>query len=287
MKYIFIINPSSGNGDYQRVVDALNIIKKTQKDIDYDLVLSEYKYHIYEIIKQYQQQRVCLVACGGDGTIHEVLNAMDLENNILAALPLGSGNDFLKMNINHKDTLVSAIKHILSSKESYIDYGEANEIKFINSFGLGFDTRVMVAYDKYRSRFKNRKRAYNYSVFMALKDISSTFVTIDNQSYEIFLMAINNGKFYGSTFMPAPNARIDDGMLDLCIVKKLNYFDILKLMPKYKKGQHLGLKQVVYYQAKSFKIENKKPILMALDGELYKMKDVDVKVVPKGVKFIL
>lgn len=287
MKYIFIINPNSGNGNYQVLVDALNIVKKTVKDFDYDLVLSEYKYHVYEIVKRYQQQSVCLVACGGDGTINEVLNSMDLENNILAALPLGSGNDFLKMGINQEDSLVKSIEHILSSEYRYIDYGVANEIKFINSFGLGFDTRVMVAYDKYRTRFKNRKRAYNYSVFMALKDISSTFITIDNKSYEIFLMAINNGKFYGGTFMPAPNAKLDDGMLDLCLVNKLNYFEIMKLMPKYKKGQHLGLKQVVHYQAASFKIENKNPILVALDGELYTMKDIDVKVVPKGVKFIL
>lgn len=287
VKYIFIINPSSGSGNYQALIDALNIVRKNVDNFEYDLVLSEYKYHIYEIVKRYIEQEVCLVACGGDGTINEVLNSMNLDKHILATIPIGSANDFIKMRPFEMESLVEEIKHLLNTKPIAIDFGMANEIRFINSFGLGFDTRVMTIYDKYRDKFKNRDRAYSYSVFLALKNIQPTKIKVNGIEYRTFLMAINNGKYYGGSFKPTPDASLLDGLLDLCLIKKLNYFEILTLIPAYKKGNHTNIKKAVMVQAKSFSLESDLELLVSLDGELYKMKNINVRVVERGVKIIL
>lgn len=287
MKYIFIINPSSGTGNYQALIDALNIVRKNGYNFEYDLVLSEYKYHIYEIVKRYNEQEVCLVACGGDGTINEVLNSMNLDKHILATIPIGSANDFIKMRPYQIESLVDEIKHLVDTKPIAIDFGLANEIRFINSFGLGFDTRVMTIYDKYRDKFKNRDRAYSYSVFLALKNIAPTKIKVNGIEYQTFLMAINNGKYYGGSFKPTPDASLLDGLLDLCLINKLNYFEILSLIPAYKKGSHTKIKKAVLAQAKSFSLESDNELLVSLDGELYKMKNINVRVVEQGVKIIL
>ena len=100
------------------------------------------------------------------------------------------------------------------------------------------------------------------------------------------LAAIANGKYYGGGIKPCPNADVNDGFLDCCIIDSTYLFSKIKLLPKYKKGNHTNLKQANIFKAKEVSIVSTKKFPISVDGEIYYTNKLHIKVLPKAINIV-
>lgn len=282
MIFNFIINPQSGHYSYQEVVDYIRLYAQDHPEFDYRLHLTERVGHATEIAKSITGEDNCIFAIGGDGTINEVLNGLNLECT-LACVPIGSGNDFVKMlnypkGLNTQEWLIETIE----GKQIEIDFGLANDERFINSCNTGMDALVIVEFNKLRKLSIPNSMVYLLAVGKTImKPVSQQIkLSIDDQTpYEVdsVLCALMNGKYYGNGFTPTPHAQIQDKQFELCQVDNLNLFKISKLINKYKKGTHVNDPAVHLHSCKNLVLESDKEMLYCLDGELKKSNKIVCK----------
>lgn len=313
MKYIFIVNPVAGNDDKQKIFSR---IKSTFRSLDDEMIIE--KTHAQgdakEIAKRYVDKygKDCIiVSCGGDGTVHEIANALADTDTAMMILPLGTGNDFAKKiygtkNINVENVIKSfgfyngKIKYDIKA----IDLIDYNGEKCINVMSYGLDTVVETIGRKIASRVpKLGHQAYNLAVFPVLckpihyniayditcvdKDTGEEYrMKCDNKDYALF--AICNASYYGGGFCPAPNSVLDDGILDYALVDGLSLPAALPLIPKYSNGTltEKDSKSVHMGYIKSGRIwsVDGSPLLGNCDGENFDYSDVNFRVVEKSLK---
>ncbi len=293
MKFVFIINPISGKKHYQSVVDIVKIYAKKHPDFEYDLVLTEYTGHAKEIAANYPNaQACCFVACGGDGTLNEVLNGLQ-DQAILAQIPIGSGNDFFKMlGYDNDSDLETLVVSTIEGKVANIDYGRVNSERFINSCNMGLDADVLIEFDKNRGRIPNRF-LYAYSIMKTIQKPKAHINRIENHTdnkvleEDMMLLTVMNGQFYGNGFTPTPLAEIQDGMFDICWVEKMSVPRIISLLSKYKKGKHINEKRVHFLKSNHLTISSKEPLRYGLDGELKESYKIEIENMAGQLKFMV
>lgn len=101
------------------------------------------------------------------------------------------------------------------------------------------------------------------------------------------LIAVGNGRFYGGGMLAVPDARIDDGLFDICLIENMGRLKILLLLPKYMKGRHGSIREVHFHRGKRVEITPAKPIAMNIDGEIDMVSKAVFEIIPKGLKFIV
>lgn len=268
MKHIFIVNPTSGNGDYRRIVKWLN------ENLDpsiYEVHYTEYAGHATEIASRYKEG-VYLYSVGGDGTAFEVLNGLNLEVP-LSLIPAGTGNDFFKM-FKFDGSLEELVKKSIENQNIIkVDFGEVNGKRFMNCSNIGVDADVNAYANNIRPKHISRKFVYAYSAIVKIFTMKPTKLNIiadgETINKDITLFSIMNGRWYGNGFKSAPNALVDDGLFDVCMVDALSIPRALFLVAKYFKGTHLGLKEVDLKHLKRLTISSDKPITYGCDGEIF------------------
>lgn len=278
MKHVFIVNPTSGKGNYKVLVDWVE--NNLDKD-SYELVYTNYVGHAKDIAESYGPD-VILYAVGGDGTAHEVLNGMD-QNATLSIIPTGTGNDFYKM-IGDKNDLVSMIeKTALHGITRKVDVGKVNGNLFLNCTNIGVDADVNLRANKMRMKYIPREFVYLISALREVFTIKPYDIEIkENGEFKknpIALMSVMNGMFYGNGFKSAPEAKIDDGLLDLCLVDPVTTSRAFVLLPKYNQGKHLKLKEVTYKKIEKLEIMSEQPLVVACDGEIFETNHLQIEVV--------
>lgn len=291
MKHLFIINPVAGKG---RPLELISEIKRIFHDLkeEYYIEVSEYPGHATEIVERYVKDDIYRVySVGGDGTLNEVLNGIVGSNSCIAVIPGGSGNDFfrsIKSDKDEKDVLIRTIH----GKEKEVDIAKVNGKYFINISSVGFDAETAYNAQKLkRFPFIGGGIAYTIAVFITIIKNKSydVHITYDDKYYNgrILLTAIANGRYYGGGILPAPKAELNDGLLDICIIKALGRFKILTLFPKYIKGNHVNLKEVFLSKAGKIEIHCKKDIPLNIDGEVSKVRSAVFEIIPNGIKIII
>lgn len=298
MKHIFIINPTAGKKDstekvVKEIKGVLNedeyIIYKTKAPLD----ATEYVKKMCEEIKE----DVCFYACGGDGTLNEVANGAALcPNAYVTSYPIGSGNDFLKYFGDPKNFL--DLKSLINGKRIAADILKFGDKYILNICNMGFDADVCIRMEKYKKLpLMSGKGAYNLGVLVTfLKKMNNKFkITIDDDEV-IFddysmLCTVSNGICYGGGYYCAPKALIDDGLIDVCIVKKISKFSMIKMIKKYKVGKHLEdpkFKDIIIYRTcKRVRIESEKPVNYSRDGEVGSSLNIYIELIPKGINFVI
>ncbi len=296
MIFHFILNPNSGKRRKQRVIE--NAIKTACKSRQLD-------YHIYyttcsgdateyvrSMINCYKepQRFVCV---GGDGTLNEIVNsALCCPHIEFGVIPYGSGNDFVK-NFGDIEKFYD-IEAQLDGTSVSLDLIKCNEYYSVNMVNIGFDCAVA----KEASKFKriSAKMSYILGVVKVLfrKIGTKMKITFDDGTViedDLTLTAIGNGKFCGGGFMAAPKASLDDGLLDVCVIKKITRRKFLSLVGTYKKGLHVGNpkaeKYIRYFRVPHFKMEFQSPVPICIDGEIKGAKTVDFTVVRNAFNFII
>ena len=220
----------------------------------------------------------CVVAVGGDGTINEIVNGIYGRNCSLSVIPAGSGNDFVKM-LKLKNNLSDLVDDLTGCQSRLIDVGQieiqcktGKETKryFLNAVGIGLD--AMVSY--INSQFTVLKGFPAYMA-AAVKAIATyrppeSCIRVGNKEWigRQLLIAVGNGTTVGGGFMLNPNAKLDDGLLDVCWAKNMPIRRIARIFPTVLKGNHLKFPEVISMRTKSITVESEAGLPVHVDGEI-------------------
>lgn len=290
-KYIFIVNPKSGNGVGESYGKKLEDMLPSMQ-VPYEVVYTNAPKHATQIASRYTKEDDCiLVAVGGDGTMNEVLNGLQ-EGVTMAILPCGSGNDFYRLIDSHATDFKRMVEDTIYGKAVLVDYGILNGYKFLGSFSIGMDANVVDRKVKIQQKHKNaRKSAYLLAVaqeVFAKKESNITLETNETtiQKSVLFVSALN-ARYYGGGFKAAPNADIQDGKFDVTLVDEIGLLKIAQLLPKYMKGTHLGYKEVTTLTSDHFLLKCDHEIVAQCDGELFSGSTFELTVMHHGVSVVI
>ena len=301
MKYVFIVNPVAGKDKV-----ALSIVPKVtrllkEKGIQYSVEATQYPGHASLLVQKYaeQNEEMYIYACGGDGTLNEVVNgAYGYKNVAVGCIPCGTGNDFVRSLGTERDFL--SAKSILDVKEMVIDLMKTPDGIAMNICSAGIDAAVAHRVPKYKKvPFIKGETAYKLSVVENLLRRLGHEITIqvDEETFygEFLLVAIANGTTYGGGFIAAPFADLKDGKLEIILIKKMPLTRIAKVLSQYQKGEHFtgrevadNLKDVVVHRtAGKVAICGATPFIVNADGETYPRVDYEVSVIPNAMRFLI
>lgn len=292
MKVLLVYNSHAGHGFAGKILSQVETAFN-ENLIEFDIQLTNYPGHGIEIVKNANLSKYDgLVAAGGDGTLFEVINGY-FQNPSgvkipIGVLPVGTGNAFAR-DLELDNTLwKSAIKIIAKQNTRKVDVGKfhthGQDYYYLNILGLGFVADVTKIAHKLKL-FGNI--AYTFGVLFRTIFLSAERMTfeIDGQKFEhdCTFVEISNTR-YTANFLMAPNAVIDDGLLDVTIAKKLSRRRLLQSFPKIFTGEHVNMPEVETYQAKSIIIKSESPKILSPDGELIGITPVEIECLQKAIE---
>lgn len=307
MKTVFVVNPKAGQG--QDAKKLIKDIRETARNLNTEV-------EIYEttavgdatvFVRQYCEKNggARFIACGGDGTLSEVLNgAIYCKESEVGVLPIGTGNDFCRnfssqsdfgdiaSQINGKSEKCDAIKY------EAISGGVKKEGYSINMFNIGFDCNVAdLTVEMKKKPFISGSLAYFISILTTLikKKGANLKIELDGMlKHEgpLLLTSIANGKYCGGGIKSNPLASVQDGLINVNIIKNVSRLKFIYLLPFYMKGTFLKLKDIeriisstkcrtvsITSLAGDLKICN--------DGEIDSAEKVQFEIIPGAFKFVL
>ena len=227
MKHVFIINPAAGKYDHSQQFRTQIESACRARGLSYEICVSEKPGDCRAIARKAAESggEVRLYACGGDGTLNEVVNgAVGFPNAAVTHFPGGSGNDAIKM-FSETEPFFH-IERLLDAEEARFDLIRCNDTYSINILSIGFDAKVGTDIARFkRLPLVTGKGAYVLSILANMvHGLSEHYVvTLDSGETidaEQTMICICNGRWYGGGFNPVPEARPDDGLLDVLLVKK-------------------------------------------------------------------
>ncbi len=292
MKHLFIINPAAGSRD--RTADYSEVIHKLcrARGLDYDIRVSTAPGECRRIAREAAQTgaELRLYACGGDGTLNEVVQgAAGCPNAAITVFSGGSGNDFVKI-FNDPQAFFD-LERLLDAEEATFDLIRCNDDIALNICSVGLDARIGTDVSRYkRLPLLHGFRAYAAStVVNVIRGIAEHYtVQIDGEQIDgkQTLVCVCNGRFYGGGFNPVPDADPADGLLDVLLIKKVSRLQVAKVIGKFKNGQYKELPQLVRpFRGKQLKITCDKPTPINLDGELRVWQEVTFSLADEKLHF--
>ena len=295
MRYLIIANPISGKKKSISLLNELVIPILQQKNIHYKSFLTEFPSHASRIVNQYNFiENDKIIVLGGDGTMHEVINGMltreDSANIPIGLLPAGSGNSLLHdlNQLNIKDTLSTILKNNTKKIDLLKIKMPSEEIFAINMIGWGMVNDIGAQAE--RMRWIGPMR-YNISSIIQIFNYlpRNAMLTIDGELFneKFAFIIVCNTIHVGKGMKMAPNASLDDGKMDIIIIK--NNFSRLKLLqmfPTLFSGNHINSPLVKYMQAKSLELKPEKNEKLNIDGEMIGSTPISVDVIVKKIKLL-
>jgi diacylglycerol kinase (ATP) len=283
----FVINPTSGP---KKSVDVAALIKLhlDHSRHDHEIVYTAYAGHATELaIDAVQQGFATVVAVGGDGTVNEVARGLLKTDTALGILPKGSGNG-LARHLEIPLTLQGAIKLLNEAHSSTIDSGTINGRPFFTTAGIGFDAYISSVFAG------NQKRGLKTYVELVLKEVLNykhqpVKAHINGNAFETdcYVMAFANAAQYGNNAYIAPMADIQDGLLDVCLVRQLDMIKAIDLSYCMLTKQLAKASSAEYFKTAAISVETEEPIMYHADGEfLGKATHFNVLLAPLSLKVI-
>jgi len=206
-----------------------------------------------------------VVICGGDGSVHHAVRDFDLERGTFAILPLGSGDDFADV-CNVPRDVRRACEIAVRGAVREVDVALANGIRYLGVAGLGFDSEV----NEYANsiRLPLGSFVYVYATLRLLPRFQPHRVSIDGApASPIMFAAVGNSRQYGGGIRIAPEAVVDDGLLDACIVRRTSRWQLLMTMPRAYSGAHVKSAFVEMRRAAAFSFDSEETLKVYGDGE--------------------
>jgi diacylglycerol kinase (ATP) len=296
MKHVFVINPAAGKENpYETIKKALEALTTS---VDYELYQTQGVGDATSFVKKYCEgytEPVRFYACGGDGTLNEVVNGVvGYPHASLGCYPSGSGNDFVKY-YGGKARFFN-VEELVNAEEEYIDLMRVGDRYAINATHFGLDSCVAkVMMNVRRKKIIGGKNAYTTGVAVGLvkgmKNACKVWVDGEllNPEGKILLCTVANGQYVGGSFRCAPRSLDNDGMLEVCLVRTISHLTFFRLVSVYTKGGHLDdprfEKYIEYRRGKSVHIEAPEGFIYSFDGELIPDTDFTVEVIPSAIRF--
>ncbi len=295
MKKLYLtVNPFGGHKKGPKILKEVMPLFD-ENNIQLNVIETEYAGHNKKIAMEVDMNGYDGFCCiGGDGTMSEVINGVmnrkDLNRFPLGLITGGTGNSFMH-DINCLDP-IEATKRIIDGKRRKIDIFSCKTPDKLfygfNILGWGIPTDANLLADKMRWIGSQR---YNLASILEVLSHRKRFarVSIDNNSIAsdfAFIIGCNT-IHTGKGMKMAPLARLDDGLIDLIIVRKVSRFKLLKLFPKVFAGNHISDPGVDYRQVKKFSILPEKDRQLNIDGEVLGTTPVEVEVLPQEIELMV
>lgn len=297
MKHHFIINPAAGKGTFVHTLSEKIRTAAEGREIDYEIYLTKAPGDAVDFVAATvaaDGERHRFYACGGDGTLCEVVNGAPLSDRAeFALIPIGTGNDFCR-NFDDRAAFFD-IERQIDGTAIPIDLIRYNDRYCVNMLNIGFDCNVVERTVKLKHHpLVPSSMAYSLGVVSTLMHKMTTDMHIELEDGEIIerpllLMSIANGQFYGGGFHSNPRATLNDGLFDVNIIEKVSRMTFISLIGSYKAGTHLetAAKYITYRQAKSLTMHFETETLMCVDGETEPVTELTVSIVPNATSFVL
>lgn len=287
-RYKFIANPTARRGIARSAISRL-LLSLNRRGVDYDLELTTGPREAGRIAKASRDRFDVIVAVGGDGTVNEVLQGMIFSPTPFGVIPCGSGNDFVK-SIGVPTDIEAAVDILLRGDSRSIDAGTINGHYFGNGVGIGFDAAVTAA-----SRSFRRLRGlplYLAAVVKALRTFRPVTLSISLNGMAVredfFLLTIGNGTTCGGGFVLTPHALVDDGILDVTVVKPMGLGEVVRALPHVFRGTIEQVPKAAMHRTGSIIVESAGPVPVHVDGEIYdeRTRRFELAVVPNALTVI-
>lgn len=295
MNFQIILNPFARKG---KAFHRIKLIEKYFKklNMDYEMSITDSPKQAINFALGFANRGFKnIIAAGGDGTINEVVNGIMLSDNPddvnFGIISIGGGNDFVK-NLDYPRKIKSQIKILRAGYTKKIDIGKIENQYFINTLGIGFDAQVAINYKK--NKIISGFPGYLAAVLKTLIRNKSYSVNIetDNSAFSkrIKFITVGNGVSCGGKFHLTPDAKIDDGLFDFCIIDSISRRRILKLLPKTTKGKHVGYDEVHIARGKKISVSSSHKLPLYFDGEipdLIDKRNFTIEMIPHKINLIV
>jgi YegS/Rv2252/BmrU family lipid kinase len=303
-RWLVVINPNAGTRKGEKDWEKISRLL-TDNEFDFHPVFTERRLHAMKVTMDFIQRGFRkVIVVGGDGTMNEVVNGIFKQKIVpstgimLGMISVGTGNDWVRT-FNIPTDYPGAVEVLRRESTLLQDAGIVkyqNETceksrYFINMAGLGFDGLVAQRTNKDKDLGRTNPLVYLknliYSLF-AYKS-SQTKLTVDGQviSDKIFSISIGIGQYNGGGMRQAPDARPDDGLFDLTLIKDMKKLSVIASMRRLYNGTIGQHKRVMTLVGKFVRIESEIPVLLEADGESLGHSPFEFQIVPKSVKVIV
>jgi YegS/Rv2252/BmrU family lipid kinase len=300
-KVKIILNPMADMGNAWRVARDLRSITEQHGGVDWSGTV--YPGHAIDLAKQAGEQGYGMViAMGGDGTIHEVVNGLmkvpEAKRPVLGVVPVGSGNDFAH-GIRASKKPTEALARALDGEVSTVDLclmtdQHGRQEYFDNTLGIGFGANVTIR--SHRIPLIRGFLMYLTSVIQTII-IDHTpihmHIETDQESWEqkVIYLVLCNGPREGGGFLIAPDAKIDDGLIHFAMITDVSRAMMFRIVPEVMKGTHGRFKQVRMGMCKTFSLKADRPLYIHADGEIFSgpgtdIREVQFEVLPGALKVV-
>ena len=291
MRTWILVNPNAGSVDEQTALE-----ETLDRLPDTEVHHTEREGHAEELAREALYAGVeQVVAAGGDGTLNEVVNGLseDFGRARLGLLPLGTGNDFAR-SIQVPDDLEGALAVLREGRTRRVDVARATlqsrSRYFINMSAGGFSGLVSEKADGVKDRWG--PLAYMRAAVDALPELRTFKAAIrlsgaEELDLETYNLVISNGRFVAGGIPAAPQAELDDGLLDLMIVPATTAPKLALLVPQVLLGRHLGSDLLTFRKATRIEIESDPPMAFNLDGELLDEAPSSFEVLPRALEVVV
>jgi YegS/Rv2252/BmrU family lipid kinase len=291
-KWVFIVNPIAGNGFAKRYVSTVEAMLKKYA-VEADIIFTEYAGHATELAKSSANKGYkYIIGVGGDGTINEIARPLiGRKGFVIGLIPAGTGNDFIQILGFPNRFEESHWKTFFEKHNILMDVGSCNGKYFLNGMGLGFDAQV--AAENYAEPGKVKmggKYKYIWHIVKTLlffKEKQMTLITGTHKSKSTcFMNTVSIGRRFAGGFFITPKAIANDGLLDVCNVKKLNLLQRFRILLMVPKGTHITNSKVDYHQTDKISIAFDDKVPFHVDGELNFAQKFDIRVLPGALNVL-
>jgi YegS/Rv2252/BmrU family lipid kinase len=286
VKLSVIVNPASGGGRGGRAARAVGEALRAL-DLEHEISPTRDLGHARELARRAAARGQAAVALGGDGLVGAVAGALRDSGGVLGVLPGGRGNDFARCLGIPLDP-VRACQVLATGVTRALDLGQAGDGTFIGIASCGLDSEA--------NRIANATRlvrgnlVYTYGGLRALLGwrAASFTMRLDGIAHALrgYTVALANAAAYGGGMLLAPDARMDDGLLDVVLIEDGSKLSFLRSLPKVFSGAHVELESVTILRAREIEVHADRPFAMYADGDPIAQLPVTVRVLPAAINVI-
>ena len=300
MRIVILLNPNAGGGKARRVIQTVIEVLRCGGAAA-EVRESRSGEHLVQLAREAAaQQPDILVAAGGDGTVHTILNGIFPTGVPLGIIPIGRGNDFAR-GLGIPAHPCDAAEVLLRGQVRQVDLaraspgatepqpGGAASAIYACVAGVGFDS-VVNRYANERAHRLHGRFAYAWGIARCLKAYQPLPMKLSSDALnfegEIIFAVVGNNSWYGDGFRIAPRARLDDGFLDICIVPAMSKWELVRWIPDAHRGTHLAHPRILYAQTRQVRLESPARLEVFADGEFLQDLPVMIDVLPRALHVV-
>ena len=289
-----ILNPMAGRGKGQGQERPL---AETAREAGWEVLVRKTRHAGEEIDLAVEAREAgwpVVVAAGGDGTVHNVVNGLLAEgptNVTLAHVPVGSGNDYARSLGLKARAVQQNLPIVLNGTLRRLDVGRLSGEYFVNHLGVGFDAEA-ARHTLQMTRLKGFP-LYLAAVYKTFGSFVPPEIEVraaeHSERSHMMMLGITIGATMGGGFRVTPDAVVDDGLFDVCVIRRVGLLKFLRYVPSVVLGKHVGLSEVTMFRTTRVTVTgHSSPLAIQSDGELrYPEQDtVDITILPNHLKVL-